>query len=41
LSRGEVLSLAQVVACAAIVGAVVFSEMGTDDSQVRLQTERP
>ena len=41
LSRGEVLSLAQVVACAAIVGAVVFSEVGTDDSQIRLETEKP
>jgi len=41
LTRGEVLSLAQCLAGAAIVGAVVFSEMGTDDSQVRLQTEKP
>jgi drug/metabolite transporter (DMT)-like permease len=39
--RGESLSAVQLVACVAIVGAVVFSEAGTDDSQVRLQTEKP
>jgi drug/metabolite transporter (DMT)-like permease len=40
-ARGESLSAVQLIACAAIVGAVVFSEWGTDDSEVRLQTERP
>jgi drug/metabolite transporter (DMT)-like permease len=41
LARGESLAVVQLVACVLIVGAVVFSEMGTDDSQVRLQTEKP
>ena len=38
---GETLAPVQFVACAVIVGAVVFAEWGTDDSQVRLQTEKP
>lgn len=41
LARGESLSAVQLVACVVIVGAVVMSEMGTDDSAVRLQTEKP
>jgi len=41
LARGESLAVVQLIACVLIVGAVVSSEMGTDDSQVRLQTEKP
>jgi len=41
LARGESLSPVQLAACAVIVGAVVYSEMGIDDSQMRVQTERP
>jgi len=40
-ARGESLSLVQLAACAVIVGAVVYSEMGVDDSAMRIQTERP
>lgn len=41
LARGESLTALQVVACVVIVGAVVLSEMGVDDSRMRLQTEKP
>jgi drug/metabolite transporter (DMT)-like permease len=41
LALGDSLSPMQLVACAVIVGAVVYAEAGTDDSQMRLQTERP
>lgn len=41
IARGESLSLVQLAACVVIVGAVVFSEMGVDDSKMRLQTEKP
>jgi drug/metabolite transporter (DMT)-like permease len=40
-ARGESLSPVQLVACVAIVGAVVFAEWGVDDSRMPLQTEKP
>jgi len=41
LALGESLAPIQFVACAVIVGAVVFAEWGVDDSRMRLQTEKP